>query len=322
MHILVTNEWSVGGLPLFFPEHVGLPFAFHRDEYYLFQIHYDNPASRSDLKLGFSLEFYYTNQLRPYDLGVLAFGAQIAEFGKPPLIVIPPFSLNHTISGYCSEACTTKLFPEKGINVVSAKLHSHTSGRAIRLVAIRKGRELPVMIDDNYNFNYQPFRLLREEMRLLPGDAVASRCTFDTSLRENATVEGFSTVDEMCHGFVYYYPRLGPSVTSTVCMSDITEEAYANFLQIETTTWYEKTREELVTAPVWNAATTTKEALTKGIQWDERNRRRLQEFHEKTKHESFCRTLRIPDNLYREQFTFDYVPRQVVPYVKGTRCNK
>ena len=43
-----------------------------------------------------------------------------------------------------------------GIYILNGVLHSHLAGRQMRLRHIRKGKELPVILqDNNYDFNFQ-----------------------------------------------------------------------------------------------------------------------------------------------------------------------
>ena len=44
-------------------------------------------------------------------------------------------------------------------------------------------------------------------MRVLPGDALVTRCRYDTRDRANITLGGFGFSEEMCVDYVHYYPR-------------------------------------------------------------------------------------------------------------------
>lgn len=113
--------------PIFFPEHTGLPFNMDtsQQEYYMMQLHYDNPDLIPNLTLRYSLELFYTEKLRPNDLGLMMLGATVERVGDAPGIVVPPNTLRHTVSGYCPRGCTRKLFPANGINIVASKHHTH-----------------------------------------------------------------------------------------------------------------------------------------------------------------------------------------------------
>ena len=51
-------------------------------------------------------------------------------------------------------------------------------------------------------------------MRVLPGDALVTRCRYDTRDRANITLGGFGFSEEMCVDYVHYYPRWLHSVST------------------------------------------------------------------------------------------------------------
>lgn len=61
--------------------------------------------------------------------------------------------------------------------------------------------------DNQYDFNYQHPRLLTQETRILPGDALITECTYSTVGRDKPTIGGYSTSNEMCLAFILHYPR-------------------------------------------------------------------------------------------------------------------
>ena len=99
--------------------------------------------------------------------------------------------------------------PEEGIQILSGVLHSHLSGRQIRLRHIRQGQELPIILEDNnYDFNFQASRQpLEGRGKVLPGDELILECEYSTKSRDKPTFGGLSTREEMCLGFILYYPR-------------------------------------------------------------------------------------------------------------------
>lgn len=65
------------------------------------------------------------------------------------------------------------------------------------------------MEDNHYDFNFQSSRQPRSENggHVLPGDELFVECDYDTSQRQQPTFGGLSTREEMCLGFMLYYPR-------------------------------------------------------------------------------------------------------------------
>lgn len=49
---------------MFLPEHVGYPVGEEKNEYYMLEIHYDNPKQVSDAKFETGVEVFYTEKLR------------------------------------------------------------------------------------------------------------------------------------------------------------------------------------------------------------------------------------------------------------------
>lgn len=73
-------------------------------------------------------------------------------------------------------------FPETGIKVLSATLHSHIAGRKMKLRHVRNGVELDRIVeDDTYDYNYQQVRQLENETTVLPGDYLITDCAYEVS---------------------------------------------------------------------------------------------------------------------------------------------
>lgn len=88
-------------------------------------------------------------------------------------MTIPPNTSNFVTAGHCSSFCTRLKFPPQGITLFNALLHSHLSGRKLKLRHFRDGVELPwPNYDDHYDFNYQQNRVLNKKVILLPGDQI------------------------------------------------------------------------------------------------------------------------------------------------------
>lgn len=75
------------------------------------------------------------------------------------------------------------MFPETGIKIISATLHSHVAGRKMKLRHVRNGIELDRIVeDDTYDFNYQQVRQLENETTVLPGDYLITDCAYEVCL--------------------------------------------------------------------------------------------------------------------------------------------
>ena len=60
---------------------------------------------------------------------------------------------------------------------------------------------------DRADWCAQEIRALARPVRVLPGDALVTRCRYDTRERANITLGGFGFSEEMCVDYVHYYPR-------------------------------------------------------------------------------------------------------------------
>ncbi|CAG7691457.1 unnamed protein product, partial [Allacma fusca] len=64
--------WAVGADPLYLPENVGVPLNEHGlPEYFLLEIHYDNPSKLPGISYETGIVAYTTTNLREHDAGVL-----------------------------------------------------------------------------------------------------------------------------------------------------------------------------------------------------------------------------------------------------------
>lgn len=234
--------WAVGSDGIFFPDHVGLPLGEEHGgaNYFLLEVHYDNPTFDKDVVDNSGMRIYHTDQLREHDAGIMMLGHDVV-----PQHIIPPKQLFTTV-GQCSAECTEKMLPESGINVIVGMLHTHLLGSGITLRQIRDGKEMPTVLkDDNYDFNYQEGRQLKPEWKILPGDIMITECLYDSTKKNVSTFGGLGTPDEMCLSYLVYYPKvdLGGCLSSPTFMSLLyyfgIQELYP--LPKETFKEYEKT---------------------------------------------------------------------------------
>lgn len=268
----VVHLWGVGGRPIFFPDTAGLAMSEDGPEYFMVQVHYDNP-NIMNRTVNFTVNAYYTDNLRENDVGMLPLGELTPGATS---IVIPPSSLNHVIHGHCPPECLQEMLPAEGVTVFAGFLHTHLLGIGVRFLHFRGDQELPWISNaDNYNFNYQQFRLLIQERRVMPGDQLGMRCTYDTTSRNGATVVGgHSTRDEMCTGHLYYYTRR--QVRFSFCRSELKTEEYMNLLGIRNTTWDAARRQMMVTEPAEFSGLTVYDYANQHIEWDLGMRQEIQ----------------------------------------------
>ena len=76
--------------------------------------------------------------------------------GNPTSLQIPPRSNKFTSYSTCYPKCTEKYFPDEGIYALSALLHTHLAGRAIKTTLIRNDIAIKELFyNPTYDFNNQ-----------------------------------------------------------------------------------------------------------------------------------------------------------------------
>ncbi|CAG7694223.1 unnamed protein product, partial [Allacma fusca] len=60
--------------------------------------------------------------------------------------------------------------------------------------------------DRHYDYNYQQYKRLPEEVKVLPGDELILECDYDNE-NTHYVVGGFSARREMCIASLIHYPR-------------------------------------------------------------------------------------------------------------------
>jgi hypothetical protein len=272
--------WATGGKRAMFPENVGIPIGETKEvTYYMLQIHYNNPQRLKGVKFDAGVEIFYTENLREFEGTTLTVGHSVLNTH-----IIPPKTKSFTTVGHCSSECTQSAFPESGINIFNVMLHSHLGGRKMKLRHFRNGQELPwIAYDNNYNFNFQQNRPMRESVKVLPGDQLAIECVYETTTRENVTIGGFATEEEMCQGFVLYYPR----TDVWICASHFPYGDTLKEFGIEKMEFVQGSTNPKVTEPPQHAGKRFTDVLNE-IDWTPEKVKDLQEKVRFSKHTSRC----------------------------------
>ncbi|CAH1233413.1 MOXD1 [Branchiostoma lanceolatum] len=218
--------WAVGQEALVAPDHVGFPIGDEDDTgYVLMEMHYDNPQLASGIHDSSGLRLTYTPELRDNDMGALEVGVVVTKYH-----VIPPHTEAFVSVGFCNTNCLNAFLEELGqpIHIVGVTFHSHLLGVKMRARLIHEGVETDISRDDNYDFNLQFTRMLKEEITVYPGDSLITECTYSSMHRDQVTYGGLGTPDEMCQAYFQYYPKFNlakcdstPSLFTTVGFAGI-----------------------------------------------------------------------------------------------------
>lgn len=175
--------WAIGGEDMVLPEHVGMPFGEAGTNYFMIELHYDNPEYKNDTLDQSGVRLHYTRKLRTYDTATLMLGSTVM-----PTMIIPPRQENYTVAGHCDSRCLNSALPVEGIRGIAVILHSHLLGRSLKIRHFRNGSELPPIAgDDHYDFNFQEYRYISPEVTILPDDHLTVECIYDSRERNTTT---------------------------------------------------------------------------------------------------------------------------------------
>lgn len=191
--------WAPGTGPLQLPANVGInqPTKAH----YVVQLHYNNAQHVGGQRDATGFKFCTTNQLRPFEADVLAFGTQNI---RVPAKGTQSVTCDYTIPETAAD----------GIHVLAMNPHMHSAGTAISTELLKKTAEEtfaePVTLASIDPWNYQDQQWSPVDAVLRPGDVVRHRCAFANKTTRTIYF-GENTEDEMCFGFTLYYPRIKAS---------------------------------------------------------------------------------------------------------------
>lgn len=183
--------WAPGAGDLVLPPEAGFPEEVGSTHWAL-QVHYSltNTPTGTDQS---SYELCTTEDLRPNDAGMIAFGSNT--------FTIPPRS-KHTI------ACDYKLGNQfKNVTLFNAQPHMHSRGAAMSTQRFPGGVGEPEVLfeQDNYSFEAQFNTPMLKS--ITTDDLLRTRCTWKNPTDREITF-GEKSDDEMCLNFFSYYPNI------------------------------------------------------------------------------------------------------------------
>uniref|UniRef100_A0A9J7XYZ0 Dopamine beta-hydroxylase n=1 Tax=Cyprinus carpio carpio TaxID=630221 RepID=A0A9J7XYZ0_CYPCA len=196
-HVLAA--WALGAEPFYYPADAGLPLGGEGSSRFLrLEVHYHNPLLISGRRDSSGIRLWYTPSLRRFDAGIMELGLVYT-----PVMAIPPRQRSFQLTGYCTAKCTQTALPVGGVHIFASQLHTHLAGLGVRTVLVRGGREVDLSAKPHLIMCDPCFVRLSTPQ----GDALVTKCTYNTEDRNKATVGGFGIMEEMCVNYVHYYPR-------------------------------------------------------------------------------------------------------------------
>ncbi|XP_039548937.1 DBH-like monooxygenase protein 2 homolog [Pimephales promelas] len=205
--------WGVGGGDFELPEMAGLPIGGNvGDFFYRLEVHYNNPNKSAGRVDNSGLRFYYTSELRQHDAAILMTGLNLG-----PGYAIPPKAKSFLTYGLCDTAYIPQVLETPNdLQVFSVMLHTHLTGRKVRVGHFRREKQIDFLAaDENYDFEYQEVTNLGKTKTVKLGDKLLVECTYNTETRTTLTWGGLSTSEEMCLAFLFYYPAMNLSACAS-----------------------------------------------------------------------------------------------------------
>jgi len=189
----LVGVWAPGGGALELPPEAGYPLE--GTAHFVLQIHYSNLMHLDGQKDSSGYQLCSTAELRPNDADIMAFGT---------------YKLDIPAQGTADITCDLTLPAlTPTLHGISAMPHMHKLGTAIQTTLLPKGGAEPVDLGtaDPWSFESQVWTQLGESATLNGGDVVRTRCAWKNPGNQDVHF-GEQTSDEMCFGFLMYYPRI------------------------------------------------------------------------------------------------------------------
>lgn len=200
----MIGGWAPGGGPIVLPNNAGYPENVGTTHWVL-QLHYNNTARKVDPKDQSGFGLCTTEELRPFDAGIMAFGA--LRFAIPP----------RRTHGVTCEFNLDDRF--KGVHFFGASPHMHKLGNAMsmdRLLAASSATPGERAIESVFNakaYNFEEQGGMKVSVDVAPGDTIRTRCEWKNPSDQTVRF-GEGTGEEMCFGFVTYYPAIKDEYTT------------------------------------------------------------------------------------------------------------
>ncbi|XP_071155442.1 tyramine beta-hydroxylase-like isoform X1 [Mytilus edulis] len=177
------------------------------------EFHWNNPQLVSNWKDSSGVTLYYTPKLRDNDAGIMMTGQEDLE--------IPPGQQSYTVVGKCHSECSRKLI-QAPINIFWATNHMHYLGHEMNIKVYRDGVYYTELTNDViYNYDSPVEKKYSTAVQVLPGDEIVTTCKFKSLSRPKTTFFGDATSDEMCFGFLAFYPAANMPFSTCTAWKDI-----------------------------------------------------------------------------------------------------
>ena len=119
---------------------------------------------------------------------------------------------------YKRQQCRTNVLVTVGcIDVLD---FSFVSGREMSISVYRNQQLVSRITDEkHYQFDSPYLYSFSDPITIRPGDEIRTQCVYDSTSRDNFTIAGSGYVQEMCFGFLTFYPTNAITKGSPSCVS-------------------------------------------------------------------------------------------------------
>eukprot|EP00903_Cladosiphon_okamuranus_P022591 g20786.t1 len=175
-------------------------------------IHYDNPNEVTGLVDNSGVRVYYTDELRPMDMGIVTLGDPFLSLIGEPL----PQGKSYVAFG-CPSSCTEEHFEVESVTIFSHFLHMHENGQRVITRQYRADSSGDEELIHSAEVGYYSFLQAGGHYvytdgtaTIEKGDRFETECFYDTvlsSIGPENVKWGVGSENEMCFDVVTYYPN-------------------------------------------------------------------------------------------------------------------
>ncbi|XP_041370326.1 peptidyl-glycine alpha-amidating monooxygenase-like [Gigantopelta aegis] len=200
----IIGTWTVGSLGECMHENVGFTLGSGSYTTVALQIHWNNPSLLSGLQDSSGLRLYYTPHLRQNDAGILVVGVDYLQID--PMSASTATSPTDEYTATCHSRCTEAMF-QSTIYITTAINHMHYLGVTQRIELYRNGSKVrDITYDRFYEYDNPVINTFDPPIEVRRGDEIKTMCIYKRPADGNPVCFGEATSDEMCYGFITYYP--------------------------------------------------------------------------------------------------------------------
>ncbi|XP_052812977.1 MOXD1 homolog 1-like [Mya arenaria] len=208
--------WTIGDLGVCFSnEQAAWRLGKTGYKYVMIETHYHNGMLMSGEVDVSGLTLHYTETLRQNDLGVFLVGQT--------LLYIPPSKNSYEVSGVCKGNCIGEDLLQEEITIIGGQNHMHYRGKSGKIYIGRKnGMTSTVAETVDYHYDDPIIHMSDTPTILGSGESLGANCTYDTTGDYKTLLFGEDVnVNEMCFGYIFYYPKGGLTSPACVAMNEI-----------------------------------------------------------------------------------------------------